>query len=133
MRYSPERQETVLKEMLPPHNRAQSEFARKEGISETTLFRGHGCERSVMRLRSPASCQSYLGGSTRVCISGWNRASIRLLRAADEQHHRSGHALRGRRHRPKPTIVRPWPLASRSMRPPKGVIWSVRWVLPAPR
>ncbi len=38
MKYSPERKEAVLKKMLPPHNRALSELAREEGISEATLY-----------------------------------------------------------------------------------------------
>jgi transposase-like protein len=38
MRYPPERKESVLRKMMPPHNRSIKELAREEGISEATLF-----------------------------------------------------------------------------------------------
>lgn len=38
MKYSPERKESVLKKMLPPHNRSIRELSREEGISEPTLY-----------------------------------------------------------------------------------------------
>jgi transposase-like protein len=38
MRYSKERKETVLKKMMPPHNRSIVELAKEEGISEATLY-----------------------------------------------------------------------------------------------
>ena len=38
MRYSPERKESVLRKMMPPHNRSIKQLAREEGISEATLF-----------------------------------------------------------------------------------------------
>jgi transposase-like protein len=38
MRYSPERKETVLRKMMPPHNRSISQLAIEEGISEATLY-----------------------------------------------------------------------------------------------
>lgn len=37
-RYSEERKETVLRKMLPPHNRSLKELALEEGISEATLY-----------------------------------------------------------------------------------------------
>jgi len=50
MRYSPERKEAVLKKMLPPHNRAISELAREEGISEATLYNWRKEARAAGRL-----------------------------------------------------------------------------------
>lgn len=38
MRYSPERKESVLRKMMPPHNRSIKQLAQEEGISEATLF-----------------------------------------------------------------------------------------------
>ena len=38
MRYSPERKESVLRKMMPPHNRPIKQLAQEEGISEATLF-----------------------------------------------------------------------------------------------
>ena len=37
-RYSDERRESVLKKLLPPHNRSVREVAKEEGISEPTLY-----------------------------------------------------------------------------------------------
>lgn len=37
-RYSAERKASVLKKLLPPHNRTISEVAKEEGISEPTLY-----------------------------------------------------------------------------------------------
>lgn len=37
-RYSEERKVSVLKKLLPPHNRPVPEVAREEGISEVTLY-----------------------------------------------------------------------------------------------
>ena len=37
-RYSQERKESVLRKMLPPHNRPLAELAAEEGISEATLY-----------------------------------------------------------------------------------------------
>lgn len=36
--YSKERQESVLKKLLPPHNRSVAEVSREEGICEATLY-----------------------------------------------------------------------------------------------
>jgi len=38
MRYSPKRKESVLKKMIPPHNRTIKHLSQEEGISEATLF-----------------------------------------------------------------------------------------------
>jgi len=38
MRYPPERKESVLRKMMPPHNRSIRQLAQEEGISEATLF-----------------------------------------------------------------------------------------------
>ena len=38
MRYPPERKESVLRKMMPPHNRSIKQLAQEEGISEATLF-----------------------------------------------------------------------------------------------
>lgn len=38
MKYSEERKESVLKKMMPPHNRTIPELAKEEGISEATLY-----------------------------------------------------------------------------------------------
>ena len=38
MRYSPERKEAVVRKMKPPQNRSVPELAKKEGISEGTLY-----------------------------------------------------------------------------------------------
>ena len=38
MRYSPERKESVLRKMMPPHNRSIKQLAQEEGILEATLF-----------------------------------------------------------------------------------------------
>ena len=38
MRYPPERKESVLRKMMPPHNRSVKQLAQEEGISEATLF-----------------------------------------------------------------------------------------------
>ncbi len=38
MRYSPERKESVLRKMMPPHHRSIKQLAQEEGISEATLF-----------------------------------------------------------------------------------------------
>jgi transposase-like protein len=38
MRYPQERKETVLKKMMPPHNRPLARLAEEEGISEATLY-----------------------------------------------------------------------------------------------
>jgi transposase len=37
-RYSAERKGSVLKKLLPPHNRLIREAAEEEGISEVTLY-----------------------------------------------------------------------------------------------
>lgn len=37
-RYSPERKESVLKKLLPPHNLSVAELARQEGICDVTLY-----------------------------------------------------------------------------------------------
>ena len=36
--YSPERKESVLKKLLPPHNLSVATVAREEGVSEQTLY-----------------------------------------------------------------------------------------------
>lgn len=36
--YSPERKESVLKKLLPPHNMTVAAVAREEGVSEQTLY-----------------------------------------------------------------------------------------------
>lgn len=38
MKYSQERRESVLRKMMPPHNRSISQLAEEEGISEPTLY-----------------------------------------------------------------------------------------------
>ena len=38
MQYPPERKESVLRKMMPPHNRSIKQLAQEEGISEATLF-----------------------------------------------------------------------------------------------
>lgn len=38
MKYSQERKESVLRKMMPPHNRSISQLAKEEGISEPTLY-----------------------------------------------------------------------------------------------
>ena len=38
MKYLQERKETVLRKMMPPHNRLISQLAKEEGISEATLL-----------------------------------------------------------------------------------------------
>jgi len=38
MRYSPERKETVLRKMIPPHNRSIKKLSQEKGISEAILF-----------------------------------------------------------------------------------------------
>lgn len=38
MKYSQERKESVLRKMMPPHNRSISHLAKEEGISEQTLY-----------------------------------------------------------------------------------------------
>ena len=50
MRYSPERKESVLRKMMPPHNRSIKQLAREEGISEATLYnwRKHAREKGVL-------------------------------------------------------------------------------------
>lgn len=40
-RYSPERKESLLKKLLPPHNMSVAALAREEGISEPTLYNWH--------------------------------------------------------------------------------------------
>lgn len=57
MRYSPERKESVLKKMLPPHNRPISELARDEGISEPTLYNWRKEARSQGRLLPDAESE----------------------------------------------------------------------------
>ena len=42
MKYPEERKESVLKKMIPPHNRTIPELAREEGISEATLYAWRG-------------------------------------------------------------------------------------------
>lgn len=37
-RYSTERKVSVLKKLLPPHNRTITEVAKEEGVSEPTLY-----------------------------------------------------------------------------------------------
>jgi transposase-like protein len=64
MKYSPERKEAVLKKMLPPHNRALSELAREEGISEATLYHGRKEARRQGRLL-PDGDQSPEGWTSR--------------------------------------------------------------------
>jgi len=50
MRYSPERKESVLRKMMPPHNRSIKRLAQEEGISEATLYnwRKHAREKGVL-------------------------------------------------------------------------------------
>jgi transposase len=36
--YSPERKESVLRKLLPPHNRTVTEVSEQEGISTATLY-----------------------------------------------------------------------------------------------
>ena len=38
MRYSPDRKESVLRKMMPPHNRSIKQLAQEEGICQATLF-----------------------------------------------------------------------------------------------
>jgi len=38
MKYSQERKESVLRKMMPPHNRSISHLAKEEGICEQTLY-----------------------------------------------------------------------------------------------
>ena len=38
MKYSAERKESILKKMMPPHNKPLSQLAEEEGISEATLY-----------------------------------------------------------------------------------------------
>jgi transposase-like protein len=37
-KYSAERKDAILKQLLPPHNKTVTEIARSEGISEQTLY-----------------------------------------------------------------------------------------------
>ena len=50
MRYSPERKESVLRKMMPPHNQSIKQLAQEEGISEATLFnwRKHAREKGIL-------------------------------------------------------------------------------------
>ena len=50
MRYPPERKESVLRKMMPPHNRSIKQLAQEEGISEATLFnwRKHAREKGIL-------------------------------------------------------------------------------------
>jgi transposase-like protein len=64
MRYSPERKEAVLKKMLPPHNRALSDLAREEGISEGTLYNWRREARAQGRLL-PDGDQTPAGWTSR--------------------------------------------------------------------
>lgn len=50
MRYNKERQEAVLKKMMPPHNKTIKELAREEGISEATLYNWRNAARRQGRL-----------------------------------------------------------------------------------
>ena len=50
MRYPKERKEAVLKKMLPPNNNTIREIARKEGISEATLYNWRKAARAEGRL-----------------------------------------------------------------------------------
>ena len=38
IRYSEERKSSVLKKLLPPHNRSVPEVAKEEGISDQSLY-----------------------------------------------------------------------------------------------
>ena len=57
MRYSPERRESVLKKMLPPHNRSIRDLAQSEGISEPTLYNWRKEARSQGRLLPDAESE----------------------------------------------------------------------------
>jgi len=49
-RYSAERKASVLKKLLPPHNRLIREVAEEEGISEVTLYNWRtGCESLLIK------------------------------------------------------------------------------------
>jgi len=50
MGYPAERQEAVLKKMLPPHNKTIPELAKEEGISEGTLYNWRKAARAEGRL-----------------------------------------------------------------------------------
>jgi len=50
MRYSDERQEAILKKLLPPHNRTATEVAQEEGISAATLYNWRKKARQAGRL-----------------------------------------------------------------------------------
>ncbi len=50
MSYPAERQEAVLKKMLPPRNKSISELAKEEGISEGTLYSWRKAARAEGRL-----------------------------------------------------------------------------------
>jgi transposase-like protein len=50
MQYSAERKESVLRKMLPPHNRSIPEIAKEEGISEPTLYNWRKAARAKGRL-----------------------------------------------------------------------------------
>lgn len=50
MKYSEERKESVLKKMMPPHNRTIPDLAREEGISGATLYAWRNQARQQGRL-----------------------------------------------------------------------------------
>ena len=50
MKYSDERREAILKNLLPPHNRTVAEVAQEEGISVATLYNWRKKARQAGRL-----------------------------------------------------------------------------------
>lgn len=62
MRYSPERKESVLKKMMPPHNRSINQLAKEEGISTATLY----------NWRNEARSKGILLPDSDSVVEGWN-------------------------------------------------------------
>ncbi|MCY0389937.1 transposase, partial [Robbsia sp. Bb-Pol-6] len=50
MKYSEERKEAILKQLLAPHNRTVVEVAKAEGISEATIYNWRNAARGRGRL-----------------------------------------------------------------------------------
>lgn len=57
MRYSRERKDTVLKKLMPPHNRTMAELAEEEGISAASLYNWRRQAREQGRLLPEGSIE----------------------------------------------------------------------------
>jgi transposase-like protein len=57
MKYALERQEAVLKKMVPPHNRPIAQLAEEEGISVATLYLWRAQARAQGRLLPDGTTQ----------------------------------------------------------------------------